>query len=43
MSVHQIQTLNVILKGERGPGRRRISWLENLRTWLSKTTNQKAV
>jgi hypothetical protein len=26
--------------GETGPGRRRISWLKNLRTWLSKTTTE---
>jgi len=24
--------------GKRGPGRKRISWLKNLRTWYSKTT-----
>lgn len=26
--------------GKRGPGRRRISWLKNLRTWFSKTTTE---
>jgi hypothetical protein len=26
--------------GARGPGRRRISWLKNLRTWFSKTTTE---
>jgi len=27
--------------GKRGPGRRRISWLKNLRTWYSKTTTER--
>uniref|UniRef100_A0A8D8MAZ5 Uncharacterized protein n=2 Tax=Cacopsylla melanoneura TaxID=428564 RepID=A0A8D8MAZ5_9HEMI len=26
--------------GKRGPGRRRISWLKNLRTWYNQTTSQ---
>jgi len=26
--------------GKRGPGRRRIPWFKNLRTWYSKTTTE---
>lgn len=26
--------------GKKGPGRKRISWLKNLRTWFSKTTTK---
>lgn len=28
------------ISGRRGPGRRRISWLKNLRTWFNKTSSQ---
>lgn len=28
------------VKGKRGPGRRRISWLRNLRTWFGKTSTE---
>lgn len=28
------------IQGRRGPGRRRISWLKNLRTWFGKTTSE---
>lgn len=38
------QLLQCILQGKvdgkRGPGRRRISWLKNLRTWFNKTTTE---
>lgn len=40
----RFQLLQVIIQGKvqgkRGVGRRRISWLKNLRTWFSKTTTQ---
>jgi hypothetical protein len=38
------ELLKTILQGkvlvERGPGKRRTSWLKNLRTWFSKTTTE---
>jgi len=41
---HKYKLLKSILQGKvfgkRGPGRRRISWPKNLRTWYSKTTTE---